>query len=91
MCDHTSFNVFITCVSQFLGREVIALLVSLSVVVFLWGVFKFVANAGDEKEVENGKRFMLWGVIALFVMLCVWAFVAIIASIFGAKVVIPQL
>jgi hypothetical protein len=46
-----------------------------ALLVFFWGLVKFISKAGDVKAVEEGRRFMLWGIIALFVMVSVWGIV----------------
>lgn len=44
---------------------------------FLWGLAKFIlALGGDEKAVAQGRTFMIWGLIALFVMVTVWGIIA---------------
>ena len=49
---------------------------------FLWGVLKYVLNASDDAKAE-GKQFMLWGIIALFVMVSVWGLVNLISRSVG--------
>ncbi|PIQ66254.1 MAG: hypothetical protein COV96_02455 [Candidatus Zambryskibacteria bacterium CG11_big_fil_rev_8_21_14_0_20_42_18] len=44
--------------------------IGLSIVVFLWGLAKFIFRvSGDEKAVGEGKKLMIWGIIALFIVL----------------------
>jgi hypothetical protein len=45
------------------------ILVTIAFVIFFWGVAKFILAAGDSKALAEGKQFMFWGVIALFVLL----------------------
>jgi len=57
---------------------------ALILLVFLWGLVKFVWGAsGDEKA--QGKAFMFWGVVALFVAAAVWGIVAILRNLVGAS------
>jgi uncharacterized membrane protein YidH (DUF202 family) len=44
------------------------LLVLVAMVVFLWGMVKFIANAGNEEERKKGKQVMIWGIVAIFVI-----------------------
>ena len=45
----------------------------LALLVFFWGLTKFIMNvSGDEKAVSEGKNLMIWGIIALFVMVSIW-------------------
>ena len=51
-----------------------------AVVFFLWGVFVFVMNADEEKKREEGKKRILWGLIAIFVMVSVWGLLAAVEN-----------
>lgn len=61
----------------------IPLLVTLAVLVFFWGMVKFLWSGADEKARESGKGLMIWGIIALFVMISVWGLVQLFGSLFG--------
>jgi hypothetical protein len=51
---------------------------------FLWGLARFIlAVGGDEKAVSQGKTFMMWGIIALFVMVSVTGIIAFMQSELG--------
>lgn len=52
--------------------------------VFLWGVYKyFILGATEEKSREEGRSFVLWGIIGFVVIFSVWGLVAIVGSTFG--------
>jgi hypothetical protein len=62
-------------VNQFLGKVVvqiinpiILLLAASAFVVFLWGVFEFIVNAGDEGKRIEGKKAIMWGLIGLVII-----------------------
>lgn len=63
----------------------IYLLTAIASVVFLWGGFKFVSNADNEKERETGKQVMLWGIIGFVVMTAAFALLSIVAGTFGLQ------
>jgi len=44
------------------------LLVVLAVMLFFWGIVKFIWSAGDPSKKAEGKQIMTWGVVGLFVM-----------------------
>jgi hypothetical protein len=44
-------------------------LVTLALVLFFWGIAKFIWNGGNEESVKTGKQLMFWGIIILFIML----------------------
>jgi hypothetical protein len=59
-----------------LVNSLVLLVIALAVLAFFWGLAKFIFNvSGDEKSVEEGKRIMIWGIIALFVMVSVWGII----------------
>lgn len=47
---------------------IIPVIASLTILVFVWGLAKFIAKTGDQKAVEEGKKLMVWGLVGLFVM-----------------------
>lgn len=50
----------------------------LALLVFFWGVVKFIWAEGQGKE--DGKKIMIWGIVALFVMSSVWGIVYFIRN-----------
>lgn len=78
---------YVTCI---ISTSVIPLLFSLAVMLFVWGVVMYVINPGEEEKKKKGKSFMLWGIIALAVMVSVWGLVSILRTTFGIGNVIPQ-
>src|SRR5690554_1370061 len=49
-------------------QTLIPILVGIALLVFLWGVVKFIYNAGDEEARAQGKYVIFWGLLALFVI-----------------------
>lgn len=71
-----------------IGRVVGVLLpivVALALLAFFWGLAKFIFAAGDEGAKDEGKRIMIWGLIALFVMVSVWGLVGFIGDALDIK------
>ncbi len=64
-------------------NQVITLVFALAVLYFFWGIGQFVLHAGDQKARDEGKKKIIWGVIALFVMVSIWGIIAFIGGIFG--------
>ncbi len=71
---------------------VVPLIFALALVMFIWGVVQMVINPSEEAKREKGREFMLWGIIALAVMVSVWGLVNILRATFGIGVgnFIPQ-
>jgi len=74
-----------------LVKDVVPLLFTLAVVGFIWGMIQFYLNPDNEEKKKNGKTFMLWGIIALFVMISMWGLVGVLGNTFGIKTLLPQL
>jgi len=52
----------------------------LAIMLFFWGVVKFIANAEDSTEREKGKQLMIWGVVAFVVLVSLWALVGLVLT-----------
>jgi hypothetical protein len=59
------------------------IVVGLALLGFFWGLMKFIFNADNDEKKEEGKNIMIYGVVALFVMVAVWGLVNFIASNLG--------
>ena len=58
------------------------LLVGIAVVVFLFGVYKFVISDSSEEK-QEGREFMIWGIVGLFIMLSLWGMISILSNTFN--------
>ncbi len=76
---------FCSVVSFFLGLigKAIPVLIALSVIVFIWGVFRYAIVEGDERS--KSRDIMLYGIIGLFVMVSVWGLVAVVRNSLGLE------
>lgn len=79
---------FFTCL---ITQSIIPLLITLAIVYFIYGVVKYIMNANEAAEREEGRKFMIWGIVALFVIVSIWGLVKLLAGTFGFNFVIPQL
>ncbi|MEN9647924.1 MAG: hypothetical protein RLY57_728 [Candidatus Parcubacteria bacterium] len=78
-------------VIRFIETLIVPLIMSLALLAFLWGVLQYIRKGGDPGEREQGRQFMLWGVIGLAVMASVWGLVRILTNTIGVPVGIPSL
>ena len=76
--------------SSFLGKVVvqivnplILLLAAGAFVVFLWGVFEFIRNAGDEGKRQEGKSAIFWGIIGLVIIFGAYGIINIALATFN--------
>lgn len=66
-------------------RPLVPLLIGAAVVVFIYGVMIFMFSDGGEKK-EEGKEYMFWGIIGIFVMVSIWGLVGIVQNTFGLSI-----
>ena len=63
--------------------QLVPLLVSIAVLLFLWGIVKFIAKIGDEEGRKAGKSLMIWGMVGLFVMISFWGIIGYVQQSLG--------
>ena len=56
--------------------------VALALLWFLWGLAQYILNGPGEKQ-EDGRNRMIWGIVALFVMVSVWGLVRVLSNTLG--------
>lgn len=66
-----------------LVSSLVPLLVSIAVLVFLWGMVKFIAHADDEKALAEGKQLIIWGLVGIFVIVALWSIVGYVQESLG--------
>ncbi|ETB63834.1 TPA: hypothetical protein DIC38_02150 [Candidatus Nomurabacteria bacterium] len=72
----------ITYFNGLIGNFVIPFLITLAVLGFVYGVVKFYMNPDNEEGRKKGKEFIIWGLIAMFVIVAMWGLVRIIGNTF---------
>ncbi len=63
----------------------IPLVAALALLYFFWGLAKFILASDDEEARGKGKHIMIWGVVALFVIVSVWGLVRFIGDAIGIQ------
>ncbi|HET8574939.1 MAG TPA: hypothetical protein VFM02_02070 [Candidatus Paceibacterota bacterium] len=63
--------------------QIIPLFISLAVVFFIFGMLKFILNAGSPEGRKAGFNTMLMGILVLFVMVSFWGIVGMLQTTFG--------
>ncbi|HEY4522375.1 MAG TPA: hypothetical protein VJH91_01915 [Candidatus Paceibacterota bacterium] len=62
-------------------NALIGLFITLAIVVFFWGVIKYLMKSSGEGAGE-GLQLMMWGVIAIFVMVSIWGIIRLLQNTF---------
>jgi succinate dehydrogenase/fumarate reductase cytochrome b subunit len=66
--------------------QLVVFLIALAVVWFIWNVIRYTMSDDEEKK-GAAKSQMIWGVVAIAVIVSVWGLVAILQGIFGVQTV----
>lgn len=67
-------------------NAVVPILFTLALLTFFWGVAMYMKNADSAAKRAEGRTYMLYGVIGLFVMVSLWGLVSILANTFGVQI-----
>ncbi len=63
----------------------VVLIVALALVLFMWGVVKYIHAQGDAEGRKEARKYIVFGIVSLFVMLSVWGLVNILVQTFGTS------
>jgi len=75
--------------TQFQGilKLVVPIIFGLAMIYFFWGIAQFILHdAGDSKTRDEGKKKILWGIIAIFVMFSIWGILNWVGGLIGIPV-----
>lgn len=61
----------------------IPIVLALAVLYFFWGLAQYVLNSANEEKKEEGRTIMIYGIIALFVMVSVWGLIRMLQTTFN--------
>ena len=62
---------------------VIPIVMTIALIGFFYGLAMYIFKADEDKE--KGKSIMIYGILALFVMVAVWGLVEVVANTFGIQ------
>ena len=79
--------IYVACI---ISKSIIPLIFALALAMFVWGVVQYVIYSSEEAKKEKGRQFMIWGIIALTVMVSVWGLVKMLGNSFGIEYAVPQ-
>ena len=92
-----TFAGIVRVISEQLITAIIALFASAALAAFFFGIVKYLIGVrnGDGTAVKNGNQFMLWSVLALFVMFSIWGIITFAQGILGIEgrnnIIIPEI
>ena len=60
-------------------------MITIAVIYFFWGLGQYIIMSESEEKKVAGRDKMIYGIIALFVMVSVWGLVGIVGGTFGVN------
>jgi TRAP-type C4-dicarboxylate transport system permease small subunit len=82
-------NNFLIKVAEQIVNPLILLLIAVAGILFAWGVFTFIANAGETEARSQGQKAILWGIVGLAIMFGAYGILNVGTATFGIKQVQP--
>jgi len=82
-----NFNYLNSAIQQIsaLVNNLVPLTIALALLFFIWGLVQFILASGDEEAKTAGKRKIVWGIVALFVIISVWGLVGLLNQLTGVE------
>ena len=80
-----AFHAFLTKVEDQILTPIISVIALAALILFVFGIVKFMTNAGDSKKRAEGQQQMIWGIIGLAIMFGANAIVAFIKHTIGVQ------
>jgi hypothetical protein len=59
---------------------------TLAILFFFWGLAKYILAAGDPESKADGKKIMIWGIIAIFIMVTLFGIIGYLQSAVGTNI-----
>lgn len=59
----------------------VPMIITIAIIVFFWGLVKYIMSLNDGDKAE-GLQIMMYGVLALFVMVSIWGIIKLLQSTF---------
>lgn len=87
----SNVNEVVSLVTCTITGFIVPAIVTLAIVLFMWGVIQTILNPTDEEARKKAKEFIMWGIIALVVITSIWGIVKIFTSTFGLDTYLPPL
>lgn len=82
--NNTAIRTFVPKIISAIVSPAIALLFMVAGLVFVWGLFNLIMNAGDPTARKDGQNHVMWGVIGMFIMLSAYGIIRLIGNTVGA-------
>ena len=61
-------------------NTIVVIVFTLALIVFAWGIVKYLNAAGDASKMKEGKAFLFWGLLGMFVLASMWGIIRFVAG-----------
>ena len=85
-----TFKNIIDTILDLIQSVLVPFIIGLTVLYFVAGVAKYIGSGGNSEKRKEGIRFMITGIIAIFIMITIWAIVGVFSNTLGSPLGIPQ-
>jgi len=73
------------------GSRIIPFLIGIAVFIIILGILNYVRQGDNEEKRAEGRMFIIWGVVSIFIMLSVWGLVNILIGTFNFDNAVPTI
>jgi FtsH-binding integral membrane protein len=83
----TGANNFCSLVGSIIGviNVLVPIVVTIALIVFFWGLVLYIYHAADQHAHSSGRDMIIWGLIGIFVISCVWGIIKFFSvALFGS-------
>ncbi len=63
----------------------IPLFMAIGVLVFLWGIIKYITAGGDAEKEKSARGYIIYGLIGILVMIAFWGIIKVALGTFGVQ------
>lgn len=75
-----NFSDFLDQLTTNFINPLIPFLIAVATLIFIFGVVRYITAAGDEEKTKEGRKFIIYGIIGLAIIVLVWGFVNILIN-----------
>src|SRR3989338_5008770 len=72
-----------------IGSYVLPFLIGIGFFILIFGIVGYIRQGDNEEKRAEGRMFIIWGIVSIFVMLSIWGFVNILVNNFNLENTLP--
>jgi len=74
-----------------IGSRLIPFLIGIGVLIIILGILGYIKNGDNEEKRAEGRMFIIWGIVSIFIMISVWGLVNILYNTFNLNNAVPNI